>query len=53
MEFVIFYSIASRIPPGRVEEHGDMKGVIANRVIMCALELNDVLRLVEPSVEGK
>ena len=28
------YSIASRIPPGRVNRHGDTKDVIANRVIM-------------------
>ena len=34
------YSIASRIPPGRVNRHGDTKDVIANRVIMgCCNEL--------------
>ena len=37
------YSIASRIPPGRVEDQGDMKDVIANRFSMCTLELNDVV----------
>ena len=36
-------SIASRIPPGRVEDQGDMKDVIANRFSMCTLELNDVV----------
>ena len=47
------YSIASRIPPGRVEEHGDMKGVIANRVSMCTLELNDMVLVFDVVVMQK
>ena len=37
------YSIASRIPPGRVEDQEEMKDVITNRFSMCTLELNDVV----------
>ena len=40
---ISFNSIASRIPPGRVEDQGDMMDVIANRFSMCTLELNDVV----------